>query len=204
MITPIPLLVVAGAVLAALLTGVFSFVGLILSKEQKISEARLAWIESLRSDLSAMLSRIETLARLADSHLRSLGRAAFTEKQLLEFREKHKEAYYALEEARNRVTLRLTNSGEHQNLLGYLDTLVRVFRGNCENVTRVYEVQQQIITESQRILKTAWRRVKRGEMIFVLTEIVLSVGILGVLILLALWGNKVLEIVSTAFATGAK
>ncbi len=187
---------VAGAVLAALLTGVFSFVGLILSKEQKISEARLSWIEALRSDLSAMLSRIETLARLAESHLKSLGRLAFTEQELLEFREKHKKTYYALEEARNRVTLRLTNSAEHRKLLEYLDALVKVFRGNCENVGRVYQIQEQIIAESQNILKAAWRRVKRGEPIFVGTEVILFIGTLSLLIVLSLRGTKVWEVLS--------
>ncbi len=204
MTTPIPLLVVAGAVLAAFLTGVFSFVGLILSKEQKISEARLSWIESLRSDLSVMLSRIETLARLAESRLKSLALPAFTDQQLLDFREQNKDTYYALEEARNRVTLRLTNSAEHRALLGHLDTLLLVFRGNCEDVSRVHDVQQQIIGESQIILKGAWRRVKRGEPIFVATEFILFIGILSMIVVMPLWGKSVWQIISAAFSAGTK
>ena len=40
------------AILVALISGVFSLVGLIISKEAKLSEFRQAWIDALREDLS--------------------------------------------------------------------------------------------------------------------------------------------------------
>ena len=64
--------VVIGAAVAALLTGLFSFINLTMSKEVKISEARLAWNDALRVDLSEMIAGIETLTRLAEAQLNGL------------------------------------------------------------------------------------------------------------------------------------
>ena len=43
--------VAVGAVVAALIAGTVSLLGLIISKEQKTSEFRQAWIDALRNDL---------------------------------------------------------------------------------------------------------------------------------------------------------
>jgi hypothetical protein len=40
----------ATAIVVAIIAGAFSFLGLVLSKEQKISELREAWIDGLRAD----------------------------------------------------------------------------------------------------------------------------------------------------------
>jgi len=45
-------IIVFGTVLAALIAGVFSYFNLVNSKEQKVSEFRQAWNNSLRSGLS--------------------------------------------------------------------------------------------------------------------------------------------------------
>jgi hypothetical protein len=50
-----------GAVVAALIAGTVSLLGLIISKEQKTSEFRQAWIDALRCDLSAFLTQINAI-----------------------------------------------------------------------------------------------------------------------------------------------
>ena len=50
-----------GAITAALITGLVSFLGLIISKEQKVSEFRQAWIDSLRSELAALISHANAI-----------------------------------------------------------------------------------------------------------------------------------------------
>jgi len=50
-----------GAMIAALIAAVVSLLGLIISKEQKTSEFRQAWIDALRSDLTAFLTQINAI-----------------------------------------------------------------------------------------------------------------------------------------------
>jgi hypothetical protein len=50
-----------GATVAALIAGTVSLLGLIISKEQKTSEFRHAWIDALRSDLTAFLTQINAI-----------------------------------------------------------------------------------------------------------------------------------------------
>lgn len=50
-----------GAVTAALIAGIISLLGLIISKEQKTSEFRQAWIDALRADLTAYLTQVNAI-----------------------------------------------------------------------------------------------------------------------------------------------
>lgn len=196
--TSVPIAVLAiGAILAALLTGIFSLVRLVLSKEQKISEARLAWTKSLRTDLSVILAKVETLTRLAEDKLKELKQQKFTDDQLADFRKKHTSIYTGMEEAGILIALRL-NPQENKTLLGLLDRLLREFRGDCENISNIYNIHQQAVAESHKVLKTAWRRIKRGEPVFVMTEVLLVVGVLTVVGLTLSWGDDVLRIVPTS------
>jgi hypothetical protein len=61
-IAQIPLAPIA-TVVAALITAVISFVNLTLSKEQKTSEFRQAWIDGLRGDLAIFFSSARALCR---------------------------------------------------------------------------------------------------------------------------------------------
>jgi hypothetical protein len=61
-ITQIPLAPIA-TVVAALITAIISFVNLTLSKEQKTSEFRQAWIDGLRGDLAIFFSSARALCR---------------------------------------------------------------------------------------------------------------------------------------------
>ena len=48
---------------AAIVGGFFSFVSLVSSKEQKVSEFRQEWIDGLRDDLSVFFSSARALCR---------------------------------------------------------------------------------------------------------------------------------------------
>jgi hypothetical protein len=62
--------VAAGAVLAASITGGISFVNLVISKDQKTSEFRQAWIDALRNDISEMTGHIFRISTLCEYYLR--------------------------------------------------------------------------------------------------------------------------------------
>jgi hypothetical protein len=53
--------VAIGATIAALIAGIVSLLGLIISKEQKTSEFRQAWVDALRSDLTGFLTQINAI-----------------------------------------------------------------------------------------------------------------------------------------------
>jgi hypothetical protein len=53
--------VAIGAVFAAVVAGVVSLLGLIISKEQKTSEFRQAWIDTLRAEISALIAHANAI-----------------------------------------------------------------------------------------------------------------------------------------------
>jgi hypothetical protein len=53
--------IAVGAVSAALIAGLVSLLGLIVSKEQKVSEFRQAWIDALRSELSSLIAHANAI-----------------------------------------------------------------------------------------------------------------------------------------------
>lgn len=57
-----------GTIAAALIAGLVSLLGLIISKEQKTSEFRQAWIDALRTELSAVIAHANAIhgAKAAD------------------------------------------------------------------------------------------------------------------------------------------
>jgi len=56
----------ASAIVVAIIAGAFSFLGLVLSKEAKISELRETWIDGLREDLAALISAVFVMKYLDD------------------------------------------------------------------------------------------------------------------------------------------
>ncbi|MDF1600111.1 hypothetical protein PZ895_10005 [Mesorhizobium sp. YIM 152430] len=55
-------IIAIGAVTAALIAGFFSFLNLVISKEQKISEFRQDWINCLRSEIAQYVASIRFIA----------------------------------------------------------------------------------------------------------------------------------------------
>ncbi len=47
---------IAGTIIAAVIAAVISLLGLIISKENKVSEFRQAWIDSLREEVAAIIT----------------------------------------------------------------------------------------------------------------------------------------------------
>ncbi len=150
-------------VIAAFVGAALTLVGLILSKEQKTSEFRQAWIDGLREDLSEFLSRIEVTSALLAAHQLQSDRAEntfdFIEKQREDLRDAHARYY--------RIILRL-NPREHCELIKNLDEVIGILssRQAAFNRDQVGQILQALLAQSQVVLKTEWKRVKRGEIPF--------------------------------------
>lgn len=186
---PNTVFVALGAIVAALVTGIFSFVSLINQKEGKISEFRQAWIDAIRDDLAIFFSCIEKMS---------------TAWQLVELEEKEKEKkfhgndwinrYHSLinddilrfTETHQRILMRL-NKSEHIELIDELrqarnyisDTKVMFNKAELRRRT------DKILDISQNILKTEWEKVKAGEKSYRRAKIVTVVMVSIILILLA-------------------
>lgn len=63
---PVQALIPIGAIVAALVAGFFSVLSLIVSKEQKISEFRQQWIDSLRQELSDHMAAVVSLSSMRE------------------------------------------------------------------------------------------------------------------------------------------
>jgi len=156
-------------VVAALIAGAFSFVGLTLSKEQKTSEFRQAWIDGLREDLAIFFAGARAMARATeesrDHNARGHGAANFalTPDKISDIR-------YRAAETKYRIQLRL-NPREiiHNELLRLIDAAIeeqnKFFTGSGDMETTLNAIDKAA-KYVQPILKMEWERVKRGEVAF--------------------------------------
>jgi hypothetical protein len=154
-------------ILVALIAGAVSLLTITLSKEQKVSEFRQAWIDALREDLATFLSCARAFARAMDarnSHgieTDDPGKKPFTSEKLGEIRSKAVEAYY-------RIKLRLNPEEEaHKELLRLLWQAIvdqnAVLESNALPRINVLGSIDRAADFASPVLKTEWRRVKEGE-----------------------------------------
>lgn len=140
-----------GVVSAAVIAGVISLVVAILAKDQKTSEFRLAWIDSLRNDVADLTGRLQAIIDLADEQDSSENIV----------REKHDE-FVRMEIVISRIKLRL-NPSEHAGILKALEML------HTENDDTIADIEKQLpvlVDQVRVVLKNEWDRVKDGELSF--------------------------------------
>jgi len=161
------LITMAGIMFAAIVGGFFSFVSLISSKEQKVSEFRQEWINELRGDLSVFFSSARALSRT----MQETRSPNTTDDDIQDFKfgkEKIGHMRLAGADALYRVKLRLNkNEPEHQELQRLLETAINIQnRINIDkglDYTEALDAIERASDYSQDILKSEWERVKKGE-----------------------------------------
>lgn len=155
-----------GAVGAAIIAGLVSLLGLIIGKEQKVSEFRQAWIDDLRKCLVSYLVNINAISDVlrAKKAGSKLDDAALIER------------YRSLNEASHGITLRV-NSDEApaKELLASMKNF-EIIAGKNADLTpdNIFLIERDFVDSSKRLLKFEWNRVKRGEKVFVWTKYILS------------------------------
>lgn len=182
-----------------------------LSKEQKTSEFRQAWIDGLRDDLATFLSSARALcrtmqeARSPNSNDEDVKSFRFGNDQVGKMRLDGADALY-------RVKLRLNkNEAEHQELLRQLVAATTVQnRINIEkgyDYTEALEAIERASDYSQDILKNEWERVKKGERSFQIAKnrvmpaiMIISVIFIGVLLFNGSEPNKPIQPTANASA----
>lgn len=154
-----PSLPALATITAAAIAGVVAFIISVLTKEHRISEFRQSWIDSLRNDISELLSFFNLLAAAFDREAKLCGDK---NEALDEHWTKHHADLVNVQTLTNRVVLRL-NKKEHSVLIGKLAELEdSLGKGQAVSVPII----DGIMTEVASLLKLEWERVKKGEAVF--------------------------------------
>lgn len=166
-----------GAVGAAVIAGLVSMLGLIIGKEQKVSEFRQAWINDLRKCVVDYLVNINAICDMV--RLRKSGGAEVNTALLSH--------YKSLNEASHGITFRI-NSDEQtaKNLLSSMKEFEELARNN-ESLTpeNIRRVEGDFTIAAKELLKFEWRRVKKGEPIFVWSKRVIGFAIIVLVAIIA-------------------
>jgi hypothetical protein len=163
-----------GSVLAALIAAFVGFVGLVISKENKTSEFREAWIDSLRAELSAMIANVNAIR----------GAAAVGYETKQELFDATRELFIGANQAATAIRLRL-NPAEAQckAVLKNIDELEVLMNAKPIDIGACKACEDRMIANAHVLLKGEWVRVRRGEWTFVLAKW----GGVGVAVLMLAW-----------------
>lgn len=166
--------------MAAVITGFISVINLILSKEQKVSEFRQNWIDDLRNDISLYSSNVQLVSGKFDVEFPNREKELDPEAVKKFYANCNKE-YIESVSSYQRVILRL-NPIEHRKLIKLLEKSDNIFHDQKNiNFVEIAQIQEEIIAESQIVLKNEWRRVKKGETPFRVTKWVSIILLLSAL-----------------------
>jgi hypothetical protein len=154
---PATIFIGLGAVVAAIITGLITFINLVIAKDQKTSEFRQEWINSLRSDVS------NYLGYFAQIHAIWLHNQ-YTNESMEQFAKSAAESLQKLHSLFTQISLRL-NPDEHSDFILCLKTLddLAADANGLSQHKKIKELHTKITSHSQKILKQEWTRVKTGE-----------------------------------------
>jgi len=164
----VQMLAAVATFVASLIAGVFALVNLTLSKEQKVSEFRQAWIDALREDLSKFFSLLHFLGGAA-STASTLGWEEM-EKRVPGLASQRPILGAQAWELLIRIKLRLNmTEPAHVELLKLLTMAHHRSRAVGGDSTGILELERMIEGASEYVrpvLKAEWEVVKRGEQTF--------------------------------------
>jgi hypothetical protein len=155
----------------------FSFLSLIISKENKISEFRRAWTDALRQEIAELVGHMNGI----QGTLRQKGAGA----------DKWKEArddVVGLNRCIGIVRMRLNlKEPQAQKVSAILDELNVHFAPKGVAADEEFNrIEHRLLTESQVLLKREWDKVRRGEPFFAATRDAFLI-VLTLLAALAVW-----------------
>lgn len=195
---PPTIFVAAGAILAASVSGAISFVNLIISKDQKVSEFRQEWINKLREDIATYLGHIHAISVTWQGVVLSKKEDRVDGNDLKYFIEKVQEDLRISFKAYTRIVLRL-NPIEHKILIDKLDEINEKLSkpDELKDVDLLDNLFVEATNISHRFLRKEWKRVKRGEMSYVCTKYSALLIFVIILVSSCFYGQKFYKKTST-------
>jgi hypothetical protein len=155
----IQVIATVSALTVAFVAGGFSLLGLIIAKEQKISEFRQAWIDALRSDLAMYVAKVTSIKAYIDNT------DPFDPLKLLQ---EYRNQYDDLNQAAFRIKLRVNSTeSESQAILESMTILEKKLNGSSMEIkdasSEMSAALNRLEIDAPVLLKKEWKRVKRGE-----------------------------------------
>lgn len=171
-----------GAVGAAFIAAIVSLVGLIISKEQKISDFRQSWVDELRKEISQYLANINAI-----SDKLSIGFDS-QENKVKEL----SDLYIRLNTSSFLITLRLNqNEEKSKKLLDCMSRFKELYNDE-KNIKPKFirPIEAELLDSSRDLLKSEWDRVKKGEPTFVFAKwvalvVIVSMAVVGIVAAIA-------------------
>lgn len=152
-----------GIIIAALIASSTSFFITMLSKENKISDFRQQWIDSLREDLANYASILIVMYDKVNAQIRN---GVSLQEIMINILNSDINEIRSAEIARLKILYRL-NPREHEDLILRIN---EIYDHNIEtefnNPNTIDNLINQYNTEVQKVLKKEWKRVKKGEPLF--------------------------------------
>jgi hypothetical protein len=178
-----PATIAFGAIVAAVIAGSFSYLNLITSKEQKVSEFRQTWIDSLRNSIARYIASLSYLSILYKHY----SEKDDTDKDKFEMAKGVSDVYEKINSAYNDIIFRINDNEDDPKGKNLNDNFLKALEEtrNCYNKSKYIEAFQKcdaVRTATKPLLKFEWNRVKNGEPSYkrakIISIIVLFVGLL--------------------------
>ncbi len=174
------ILIPIATIAAALIAGSFSYLALVVSKENKISELRQKWIDELREEIAEFIASLRLMDHDRGLLARGLPSEAILKEKLTSFAQGYENCVLNT----NKILLRLNPEGEKNqksaDVISELKFIQDAMSGGkmdiaTANIPKLRE-------KSQALLRAEWKRVKKGEPIFYWSKYILLVLIAGSII----------------------
>ena len=168
--------IAVGAIGAALIAGVISLLGLVISKEQKVSDFRQAWIDALRSDIASLISHVNAIHGAIQAGFGGPG----------QMWQHAREDFIGANSATANIRLRLNPSEEQcKEVLRLVSELERELAvGRMPDHARLDAVEHELVASAQVLLKAEWMRVRKGEFVYRVAKAVATFAMLAGVVLL--------------------
>lgn len=169
---------IAGTIIAAAIAAFISLVGLIISKESKVSEFRQEWINALRAEVSLVITHTHAIHQAFDA-------VADTPDKPLAWGDIRTD-YVNFDEAAAKIRLRLNPTEKPSiallEVLEEYENLLYKSVGDPD-FNKLMSVSTKLLGAAQVVLKQEWRRVKLGEPVYRMTEVLAGLVLIAVLVM---------------------
>lgn len=185
-----------GPIIAAMIAGFIAFIGMVITKENKVSEFRQAWINDFREEVSYLIEAYKkwVLNEKHYSNILNINHSNLTDdisrKNYME-RSRHlmeveSQSVGEIERYIGRVKLRLNSDparrSSYETAVEQLLDKVLITRDINESI----KLSKEIYHNTSCILSTEWKVVKRGEYAYVqakkfISTLAIFVSLIGVL-----------------------
>ncbi|PRM91919.1 hypothetical protein CJ673_11230 [Aliarcobacter cryaerophilus] len=145
------------SITVALMAGFISYIGLVITKEQKISDFRQEWINSIRNDVADLMKELH--------HFYMAYLVAQKESQSnIEFLKNNLLITNQIQFLVHKIKLRL-NPDDSDGIIKLLDEIMNIITSPTElkDDENFDKLTEKLNTKAHELFKSEWERVKRGE-----------------------------------------